>query len=352
MKTNGPAAVAERFRRVVDFVRNEAVSDVSLWRDQITARLEGRIVRLAEEGALRDEDVQAMIRELLAQAPGPTLPQALGVGALDFTAKLHGKRFRINVALARGHPFASLRPLPDAPPADPAEVGLAVPLVERFLRLQQGLVLVTGPTGSGKTTTIAALLEALNRRREIKVVTIEDPVEFEFVSGRAEIIQREVGVDVPSYSAGLREALRQNPDAIVLGEIRDADTAMVALQAAETGHLVMSCLHAQSVTETVTRYLLLGPPERSAELRYVLARTLRLVINQRLLRRRSAGRMAVREVLVHAPKVEAVILRGNEAELRDQMLAGRDAGMVDFQTALRQVQGELDPQEFAAHRVG
>jgi twitching motility protein PilT len=194
--------------------------------------------------------------------------------------------------------------------------------------------------------------EVLNRKREVKIITIEDPIEFEFQCRRAEVIQREVGSDVESYAAGLKEALRQNPDVVMLGEIRDADTAVTALQAVETGHLVISCLHAQSVVEAVSRYLLLGPAERAAEMRYVLARSLRIAMNQRLLRKRGGGRLAVREILIHAPKVEAVIMRGNEDELRDQMLSGRDLGMVDFQTALRQCQPQLDPQEFALHRNG
>lgn len=345
----------KRFRVIVDFVRQEEVSDISLLQNQITARLDGRVTRLAEDGALTCEEVQAMIRALLVQAPAPSGASPLITGSLaavDFTAVLYGKRFRVNVARSRRELFASLRPLPDAPPDDPHQLGLSAALVERFLSLPHGLVLVTGPTGSGKTTTIAALLEVLNRKREVKIITIEDPVEFEFQCRRAEVIQREVGIDVESYAAGLKEALRQNPDVIMLGEIRDADTAVTALQAVETGHLVISCLHAQSVVEAVSRYLLLGPAERAAEMRYVLAHSLRIAANQRLLRKRGGGRLAVREILVHAPKVEAVIMRGNEEELRDQMLSGRDLGMVDFQTALRQCQSQLDPQEFALHRNG
>ncbi|MBV9490772.1 MAG: Flp pilus assembly complex ATPase component TadA [Verrucomicrobia bacterium] len=340
-----------RFRVIVDFVRKEEVSDVSLLQTQITARMDGRVTRLAEEGALGRDEVQEMIRELLAQAPdrGQTL-LAGDLAAVDFTARLHGKRFRVNVARSRRELFASLRPLPDAPPENPAQVGLSAHLLERFLSLSHGLVLVTGPAGAGKTTTIAALIEALNRSREAKIITVEDPVEFEFPCRRAEVIQREVGVDVESYAAGLKDALRQAPDVIMLGEIRDSESATTALQAAETGHLVISSLHAQSAAETISRYLLLGPAERAAEMRYVLAHSLRVIINQRLLRKRGGGRLAVRELLVHAPKVAAVIMRGNEQELRDQMLSGRDLGMVDFQTALRQSQGQLDPQEVARYR--
>jgi Tfp pilus assembly pilus retraction ATPase PilT len=180
----------------------------------------------------------------------------------------------------------------------------------------------------------------------VKVITIEDPIEFQFIGKQAEIIQREVGLDTVSYESGLREALRQNPDVIVIGEIRDVETASVALRAAETGHLVIGSLHANSVVESITRYLLLGPKEFSAEMRYSLGKSIRMITNQRLLRKRSGGRIAVREVCVHAPNVEAVILRGNEQELISYMLAGRELGMVDFQSALKAVQNQVEPGEY------
>ncbi|HEY0789713.1 MAG TPA: ATPase, T2SS/T4P/T4SS family [Chthoniobacterales bacterium] len=342
--------VRTRFQAIVDFVRQHEVSDVSLLQDQVTARMDGRIIRLAEHGALGVADVQALIKALLLQSPLDPDRLRSQPGALDFTALVCGKRFRANVAKARGQLFASLRPLPDAVPEDPGQVGLPPKLVQQIVDQLHGLVLVTGPTGSGKTTTIAALVEAVNRRRQAKIITIEDPIEFEFRPCQSEIIQREVGLDTASYASGLGEALRQNPDVIVLGEIRDAATALTALQAAETGHLVLSCLHARSVVDTISRYLLLGPPERTPEMRHVLARSLRVVINQRLLRKRQGGRLAVREVLIQAPKVEAVILKGNEEELAGHLLASRDLGMIDFQTALQQVQAQLDPQEAARYR--
>jgi twitching motility protein PilT len=132
----------------------------------------------------------------------------------------------------------------------------------------------------------------------------------------------------------------------VIGEIRDTETALVALQAAETGHLVIGSLHANSVVESITRYLLLGPKERSAEMRYILGKSIRLITNQRLLRKRGGGRIAIREMCVHAPNVEALILRGNEQELNSCMLAGRDLGMIDFQSALKALQNLVEPADF------
>jgi twitching motility protein PilT len=335
----------ECWKTVVDFVQKNDVSDVSLFRNNVSARVAGEIVSLAEPGALSEDEVQLMIAELAKDRPGLRQHLAAPQLSVDFTTALYCKRFRVNIALARGEPFASLRPLPDSPPA-PGEIDLTSQIIKLVTSLTEGLILVSGPTGSGKTTTIACLVEAINQTLQRKIVTIEDPVEFLFSAKRSEIIQREVGIDVQSYSTGLREALRQNPDVIVVGEIRNSETAMVALQAAETGHLVIGSLHARSVVETVTRFVLLAAEKNGEEVRCVFGTAVRLIANQRLLRKRRGGRIVVREICVHAPKVESVIVSGNEQELENYMLSGRDLGMIDFQTALRQIQSQLEPSEF------
>jgi twitching motility protein PilT len=338
-------AVQQRWKTVVDFVQKNDVSDVSLFRNNVSARVTGEIVSLAEPGALSEDEVQLMIAELTKDRSDLCEQLAATQRSIDFTTALYSKRFRVNVALAGGEPFASLRPLPDSPPA-PSEIGLTSQIIKLVTSLADGLILISGPTGSGKTTTIACLIEAVNQTRQRKIVTIEDPVEFIFSAKRSEIIQREVGIDVESYSTGLREALRQNPDVIVVGEIRSAETAMVALQAAETGHLVIGSVHARSVVETVTRFILLAAEKNGEEVRYVFGTAMRLIANQRLLRKRQGGRMVVREICVHAPKVASVIVSANEQELENYMLSGRDSGMIDFQTALRRVQNQLEPSEF------
>jgi twitching motility protein PilT len=340
----GPT-VQQRWKTVVGFVQKNDVSDVSLFRNNVSARVAGEIVSLAEPGALSEDEVQLMITELAKDRADLREQIAATQRSIDFTTVLYSKRFRVNIALARGELFASLRPLPDSPPA-PSEIGIGGRIIKLVTSLTEGLILVSGPTGSGKTTTIACLVEAINETRQRKIVTIEDPIEFLFSGKRSEIIQREVGIDVESYSTGLREALRQNPDVIVVGEIRNAETAMVALQAAETGHLVVGSVHARSVVETVTRFVLLAAEKNGEEVRYIFGTAMRLIANQRLLRKRQGGRIVVREICVHAPKVESVIVSGNEQELESYMLSGRDFGMIDFQTALRQVQSQLEPSEF------
>src|SRR5258708_37952820 len=221
-----------------------------------------------------------MIAELAKDRPDLREQLAIRQRSVDFTTALYSKRFRVNMGRAQGELFASLRPLPDSPPA-PSEVGLTSQTIKLVTSLREGLILISGPTGSGKTTTIACLVEAINQSHQHKIVTIEDPVEFVFSGKQSEIIQREVGVDVESYSTGLREALRQNPDVIVVGEIRNAETAMVALQAAETGHLIIGSMHARSVVETVTRFALLAAERGSEEMRYVFGTGMRIVGNER-----------------------------------------------------------------------
>ena len=260
---------------MVEFVRSNQVSDISVFETNITARLEGRVVHLSEDGALSRSEVQELIAELIKLYPGGASEVGGAMGSADYTAEIYGTRFRINLAHAQGELFASLRPLPDKPP-DLIEIGISKRIAALVVALTEGLVLVSGPTGSGKTTTIAGIIEAINLSRPAKVVTIEDPIEFLFRPNQAEIIQREVGRDLPSYAEGLRQALRQNPDVIVVGEIRDADSVLAALQAAETGHLVIGSVHASSVVETVRRLILLAPERAAAEVRYVFARTMRV----------------------------------------------------------------------------
>ncbi|MBV8280038.1 MAG: Flp pilus assembly complex ATPase component TadA, partial [Verrucomicrobia bacterium] len=193
---------AERWSQVVEFVSSNQVSDISVFQSNVTARLEGRVVHLNEEGALSRSEGQELIAELIKLYPAADSDVSGSMGSADYTAEICGVRFRVNLGRAQGELFASLRPLPAQPP-DLLEIGISKRVAALMVALTDGLVLVSGPTGSGKTTTIAGIIEAINVSRAAKVVTIEDPVEFLFRANQAEIIQREVGRDVPSYAEGL-----------------------------------------------------------------------------------------------------------------------------------------------------
>jgi twitching motility protein PilT len=205
-------------------------------------------------------------------------------------------RFRLNLHRERGRPAATIRALPSHPPTL-AELGLP-PQVEQVTRLNHGLVLVGGATGSGKTTTVAALVHEINRRDARHIITIEDPIEYEHGHQKSVVEQVEIGIDAPDFPNALRAALRQAPDVIVIGEMRDPETMKIALTAGETGHLVFSTLHTTDVTSTVARIADSFPPERQPTIRQDLAMALAAVLTQTLLPRNGGGRVPAAELLM------------------------------------------------------
>jgi twitching motility protein PilT len=220
--------------------------------------------------------------------------------------------FRINAFVDRDGPACVIRVLPRAMPP-PERIGFPDERVWReIVEARQGLVIVTGITGSGKSTTIASLLQHINRTRPVRMITLEDPIEYVLADGRALISQRQVGMHVESFAAGLRSALREDPDIIFVGEMRDRETAALALTAAETGHLVFSTLHTRDTRGALTRIVDLFPPERTKELCSQLSFSLTWVIGQKLVSRADgAGRLVAMEVVRNTPAIANLIRTGN-----------------------------------------
>ena len=243
--------------------------------------------------------------------------------------------FRVNLFIQRGHWGAAVRIVPLRIPL-PAELGLAPHVVSRVLGTTRGLVLVTGPTGSGKSTTIASLLEQLNQQGTPRhVVTVEDPIEFVFESGNAVFEQREVGTDTKSYARGLRGALRQMPNVIFVGEMRDLTSMAIALSAAETGNLVISTMATQSAAQTVTRIIDSFPPHQQSQVRSQLALTLRAVVAQVLLPRADGrGRVAAREVLFVNPAVANLIREDKIHQVPNAIATGAREDMISLDDSL------------------
>jgi twitching motility protein PilT len=243
--------------------------------------------------------------------------------------------FRVNLFIQRGHWGAAVRVVPLRIPL-PSELGLPPHVVSRVLGIARGLVLVTGPTGAGKSTTIAALLEQLNQqglRRHI--VTVEDPIEFVFEAKNAVFEQREVGTDTKSYARGLRGALRQMPNVIFVGEMRDLSSMAIALSAAETGNLVISTMATQSAAQTVTRIIDSFPPHQQSQIRSQLALTLKAVIAQVLLPRADGrGRVAAREVLFVNPAVANLIRDDKIHQVPNAIATGGREDMISLDDAL------------------
>ncbi|GBC95623.1 Twitching mobility protein [bacterium HR16] len=245
-------------------------------------------------------------------------------------------RVRCNLFLQRGSISAALRIIPLQPPT--IEEANLPPIFKEFVSQQQGLILITGPTGSGKSTTMAAMIEEINRTRTANIVTIEEPIEYVFEDKRSVILQREVGTDTTSFATALRSVLRQNPDVIAIGEMRDVETMRVALTAAELGHLVIATLHTMSAPATIVRILNSFPPEERVPLRVQLANTLICAVAQRLvLRADGNGRLPAVEILVGSPTVRKLIEDGKTDDLYSAMREGEHYGMNTLNQALEQL---------------
>jgi twitching motility protein PilT len=249
------------------------------------------------------------------------------------------QRFRANLFHSGGYPGACVRVVPGAIPSFewagfPAVVG------RRLAFVRDGLVIVTGATGSGKTTTLAMIVNVLNQAGGYRIITVEEPVEYAFPPAANSVVtQREVGPDVPTFAEGLKYGLRQDPDVILVGEIRDRETAQIALSAAETGHLVFTTLHTRDAKGAITRYADLFPQEAQRDVRSQLAMSLRAVVSQRLLpgTEKGAKRHLALEVLWNTYPIASAIRTGKVESIDNYLLTGRDEGMVSFDESVRQL---------------
>lgn len=235
-------------------------------------------------------------------------------------------RFRVNVFKQKGCVGAVMRAIPfEIPTID--ELGLPAVIMELASR-PNGLVLITGPTGSGKSTTLAAILDYINEHRKAHIITVEDPIEFLFTNKSCLINQREVGKDTNSFAAALRDALREDPDVILVGEMRDLETISNAITAAETGHLVLATLHTNDAIQTVDRIIDVFPPHQQAQIRTQLAATLQGVVSQRLLRKSDGtGRVGAYEIMLITHAIRNLIKTGKTPQITSVMQTGRELGM-------------------------
>jgi twitching motility protein PilT len=257
-------------------------------------------------------------------------------GALDFgyeVGQLH--RFRINIFRQRGMISLAARHITSEIP--PFESLHLPPAVQKIAEHNEGLVLVTGPAGCGKSTTIASMIDHINKIRACHIITIEDPIEFLHKDRKAIVSQREIGIDVPDYDEALRSLTRQDPDVVLIGEIRDNETLTASMRAAETGHLVFGTLHAANASQTIQRVLDLYPQEERDLIRQTFALTIRAVISQNLLPglRKEAPRIPAVEVMVASPIVKRLISEEREGDLPSAIRGGSGEGMQDFTESLR-----------------
>jgi twitching motility protein PilT len=310
-------------------------------------RRDGEIVTL-EVPPLTDDDLDAILRTVTAAAP-KRYDIFQETGDLDI-AYTYGSlpRFRVNAFRQRGAVSFALRVIPTNVPTFEA---LGLPEgVGRLAEEHRGLILVTGATGSGKTTTLASIIDYINRTRRSHIVTVEDPIEIMHGDHLSIVNQREVGLDTESFGQALRRALRQDPDTILIGELRDAETAQTALQAAESGHLVFSTLHTIDAAETVGRMIEFFPPAKQQQIRTILAGVLRGVISQRLLPRTGGGRVAAVELMITNARIADLIRENKPEEITDAIAEGEFSKMQTFAKALIEhvLSGDVD-REVAAN---
>ncbi|HWC12835.1 MAG TPA: PilT/PilU family type 4a pilus ATPase [Acidimicrobiales bacterium] len=311
---------------------NEGGSDLHLTTGSPPAlRIRGEVVRLQEYGELAAQDLQKMIYSILTQRQREAFEKEL---ELDLSYTVPGRsRFRVNVFRQRDAVGAVMRVIPFE--IKPLEA-LGVPAsVATFARLPRGFVLVTGPTGSGKSTTLASLIDLVNRESAGHIMTVEDPIEFLHSHKRCVVNQRELGTDTRSFAAALKHALRQDPDVILVGEMRDLETIQVALTAAETGHLVFGTLHTQDAPQSVDRLIDVFPPSQQEQIRVMIAGTLQGVVCQQLLPTADGkGRAVACEVMVATSAIRNLIREAKTHQMYSAIQAGKQYGMVTMDQSL------------------
>ncbi|TML63554.1 MAG: PilT/PilU family type 4a pilus ATPase [Actinobacteria bacterium] len=316
-------------RRAVEL----GASDVHLKTGQPPVlRCDGALARLEEWPPLDEAAVDVALQVVAATAPA-RLAAFHETGELDIAYQDVGlPRFRVNAYRQRGTTSLAFRVIPTHVPTF-AELNLPAG-VERLANEARGLVLVTGATGSGKTMTLAAMVGHVNRTRQQHVITIEDPIEILHPDESCIVSQREVGHDTQSFEQALRRALRQDPDVILIGELRDAETAQTALQAAESGHLVLTTMHTVDAAETVGRMIEFFPPTKHHQIRSILAGVLRGIVSQRLLPRVDGGRIPAVEVMVANSRIADLIREARTEEIPDAVGEGAFFQMQTFSDAL------------------
>lgn len=325
------ASSAPRIEILLEEVIKKKASDLHL---QVglppMLRVDGALVPVSGTEALTEEAVETLIFAILDEDQKQIL---LKDKEFDFSFAFGDLgRFRVNAFHERGNLAAALRLIPNEI-LTVEQLGLP-PVVGKFTEYPRGLVLVTGPTGSGKSTTLAALVHKINAERACHIVTIEDPIEFTHKSNKSVIVQREVHYDTFSFSAALRSSLRQDPDVVLIGEMRDLETIAAAITIAETGHLVFATLHTNSAAQSIDRMIDVFPPHQQPQIRAQLSNILMAVCSQRLVPAIGGGRIAAAEVLIGTPAVRNIIREGKTHQLDAVIQTGAEFGMQSMDKTL------------------
>ncbi len=294
-------------------------------------RINGKVMPLPNFPVLTAEDTKSIVYSMLFQDQIAKFEERLELDMSYFIPGL--SRFRVNILSQKNGIEAAMRLIPSKIPT-PSEIKLSDAILS-LTKLPRGLILITGPTGTGKTTTLASMLNVINMERYEHILTIEEPIEYVYDHKRCIVRQREVGLNTHSFTEALKHALRQDPDVILVGEMRDLETISLALTAAETGHLVFSTLHTQDAPQTVDRVIDVFPPHQQHQVRAQLAATLKGVISQQLVPRADGrGRVAAREVMIVTPAISNLIREGKTHQIYGSIETGLKFGMHTLESSL------------------
>ena len=291
-------------------------------------RIDGELEKASEE-IINTVDIEKWAREVLSDEKWQHFQNERDI---DFAHQLNGARFRVNLHFQNKELGVACRVINNSIPSFD-DLGLSE-AVQSLTNLCNGLIILTGPTGSGKSTTLAAMITEISKNRRAHILTIEDPVEYIFQENASIIEQREVGRDTPSFAKSLKYAMRQDPNVIMVGEMRDLETIAAALTAAETGHLVLSTLHTSSAAETVERIVDVFPPHQQKQILIQLASSLRAIIAQRLLRKIGGGRVAACEVMLNNAAIANLIRMNKTAQINSVIQTSLKEGMVTMDTVV------------------
>ena len=314
-----------------------------------TLRVDGKLASL-QMPALDAQEC----RDTILQCMGDLQQQDLeGQKDSDFSYGVPALgRFRVNVHCQRGSTAAAIRLVSASTPAI-GDLGLP-PVVTELADSAKGLVLITGPTGSGKSTTLAAMVQRINETRRCHVITVEDPIEHVFNNDKSIIEQREVGADTPGFAQALKHVLRQDPDVIMIGEMRDRETIAAAITAAETGHFVLSTLHTNDSAQTIDRIVDVFPGDTQPQIRLQLSMVLVGILSQQLIEKRGgSGRTVACEVLVNTPGIANLIRKGETAQIKNAVMTGAASGMISMQKSVQSLAsaGVIDKDSAGARQL-
>jgi len=315
--------------KLKSYPKEYELSDIHIRSNQPLAIRENGEIKVFSNDVITREDIEIFWKKFLDKSQFDYL---IGNGDLDFAVVVDGQRFRANGYYSSYGPSMVLRKIITEIP-DINKLGLP-DAAHVAITHKTGLVLVTGQTGSGKSTSLAAMIDQINSSRAENIITIEDPIEFVHPSKKSIISQREVGKDTGSFAKALKSALRQDPDVIFVGEMRDFETISLALTAAETGHLVFGTLHASNAASTITRILDVFPPAQKTQAQTMLSGSLRLVMSQQLLKKKGGGRIGCHEIMTGTPAIRNIIREGKVEQIHSTLQTSLKDGMFTMEKCL------------------